>query len=120
MSYMTFTKAAAQRSDAELSELAAIFAALGHPVRVQIVEGLLAGDCCVGPMVHCLDLPQPLVSRHLAILRRAGLVAVEKQGRQRCYRVVEPRAAAVMRSLGRLDKRPETRRNDHEEQRANG
>jgi DNA-binding transcriptional ArsR family regulator len=50
-------------------------------------------------MVDCLDLPQPLVSRHLAVLRDAGIVAVEQIGRQREYRVVHAGAVALMRCL---------------------
>jgi DNA-binding transcriptional ArsR family regulator len=96
---MTFSEAIPQRSETELTRLAELLTALGHPIRLRIVEGLLGGGCCVGPMVECLELPQPLVSRHLGILRRAGVVAVEKQGRQRCYRVIDPRAATVIRSL---------------------
>jgi ArsR family transcriptional regulator len=75
--------------------------ALGHPVRLQIVEKLLADQCCVGSLVECFDLPQPLVSRHLAVLREAGVVAVERKGRQREYRVVHRSVPALMRCLER-------------------
>ena len=88
------------RSDSEVAQLAELLAALGHPVRLRIVEGLLSGQCAVGNMVHCLGLPQPLVSRHLAVLRRAGVVKAERLGRVRSYRVVHPGAHAVIRSLG--------------------
>jgi ArsR family transcriptional regulator len=77
-----------------------LLTALGHPVRLRIVEGLLTGECCVGNMVECLQLPQPLVSRHLAILREAGVVSVERMGRKRSYRVIHPGAARLLQCLG--------------------
>ncbi|MBW2529015.1 MAG: winged helix-turn-helix transcriptional regulator [Deltaproteobacteria bacterium] len=96
---MTFIESTQARSDAEVQELAELLAALSHPVRLRIVEGLLSGECAVGNMVHCLGLPQPLVSRHLAVLRRAGVVRADRQGRVRSYRVVHPAAHAVLRCL---------------------
>lgn len=83
----------------DLDASAAVLAALGHPVRLRIVAGLLGGACCVGPMATCLELPQPQVSRHLAVLREAGVLAVEQDGRLRRYRVVHPGARAVVEAL---------------------
>lgn len=100
---MTFLESTAARSDAEVEHLAELLAALSHPVRLRIVEGLLSGECAVGNMVHCLGLPQPLVSRHLAVLRRAGVVQAHRHGRIRHYRVVHPGAHAVLRCLSGAD-----------------
>ena len=83
--------------------------ALAHPVRLRILEGLLSGECCVGGMVDCLGLPQPLVSRHLAILRGAGVLESVPDGRQRNYRVVRTVVADV---LARVLAEP--RRESHE------
>ena len=87
------------RSDHEVEQLAGLLTALGHPVRLRIVEGLLTGECCVGSMVECLALPQPLVSRHLSVLREAGVVAVERVGRKRSYSVVHPGAIALLQCI---------------------
>ena len=84
---------------------AELLAALAHPVRLRIVVGLLEGDCCVGPMVECLDLPQAFVSRHLAILRDAGVVECQSEGRLRRYRVVHPAVAPLVEALGVLSSR---------------
>lgn len=73
-----------------------VLRALSHPVRLRIVAGLLDGTCCVGPMTSCLDLPQPLVSRHLAVLRDAGIVDAKAVGRERYYTVVHPLAAPLI------------------------
>jgi DNA-binding transcriptional ArsR family regulator len=63
-----------------------VFNAIAEPRRRQIVE-LLAqrGALAVGTLVVTLGLPQPAVSKHLGVLRKVGLVAVQKQGKQRVY-----------------------------------
>jgi DNA-binding transcriptional ArsR family regulator len=63
-----------------------VFNAIAEPRRREIVE-LLArrGALAVGTLVVALGLPQPAVSKHLGVLRKVGLVAVIKQGKQRMY-----------------------------------
>jgi DNA-binding transcriptional ArsR family regulator len=63
-----------------------VFNAIAEPRRRQIVE-LLArrGGLAVGTLVVALGLPQPAVSKHLGVLRKVGVVAVTKQGKQRVY-----------------------------------
>jgi DNA-binding transcriptional ArsR family regulator len=63
-----------------------VFSAIAEPRRRQIVE-LLAqrGALAVGAMVLALGLPQPAVSKHLAVLRDVGVVSVERQGQHRLY-----------------------------------
>src|SRR5260370_31479217 len=63
-----------------------VFNAIAEPRRRQIVE-LLArrGALAVGTLVVTLGLPQPAVSKHLGVLRKVGVVAVIKQGKQRLY-----------------------------------
>src|SRR5438874_6415554 len=66
--------------------IADVFNAIAEPRRRQIVE-LLArrGALAVGTLVVTLGLPQPAVSKHLGVLRKVGVVAVIKQGKQRVY-----------------------------------
>jgi DNA-binding transcriptional ArsR family regulator len=63
-----------------------VFNAIAEPRRRQIVE-LLArrGALAVGALVLAVGLPQPAVSKHLGVLRKVGLVAVIKEGKQRVY-----------------------------------
>jgi DNA-binding transcriptional ArsR family regulator len=63
-----------------------VFNAIAEPRRRQLVE-LLArrGALPVGTLVATLGLPQPAVSKHLGVLRKVGVVAVTKQGKQRVY-----------------------------------
>jgi DNA-binding transcriptional ArsR family regulator len=65
-----------------------VFNAIAEPRRRQIVE-LLArrGATAVGTLVVTLALPQPTVSKHLGVLRKVGVVAVVKQGKQRVYKL---------------------------------
>lgn len=60
--------------------ITARFAAFSDPTRLRILQILWDGDLCVGDVVTLLHLPQPKVSRHLAYLRRAGLVTTQKRG----------------------------------------
>ena len=84
----------------EAQRLAAIFKALGHPVRLQIVELLsrFGGQVCVCDVESQFDLSQPTISHHLKILREVGLVASEQRGLWAFY-VVQPEAMAQIRSV---------------------
>src|ERR1700680_2660307 len=63
-----------------------VFNAIAEPRRRQIVEVLARrGSLAVGALVVSLGLPQPAVSKHLGVLRKVGVVAVVKQGKQRVY-----------------------------------
>jgi ArsR family transcriptional regulator len=86
-------------SQPELRAAASLLEALAHPLRLRIVDGLLDGACSVNPMVDTLGLPQALVSRHLAILREAGVVEAEAEGRKRVYRVIHPAVAPLVVAL---------------------
>jgi ArsR family transcriptional regulator len=62
-----------------------MFRAFSDPTRLRILRLLQGGACCVGDLVTILQVPQPSVSRHLAYLKRAGLVAVRKVGLWKYY-----------------------------------
>jgi len=63
------------------------FNAVAEPRRRQILDALASGELSVGELVETLGLPQPLVSKHLKVLREVDLVAVRDAGRQRLYRL---------------------------------
>ncbi len=71
-------------------ERAAIFKALGHPARLRIVEELLAGERCVCELVDVSEGGWSTVSRHLSVLKSAGVVDDEKRGLQVYYRLALP------------------------------
>ena len=59
--------------------------ALAEPNRLRIVELLRQGPCSVNQIAAKLDLSQPLVSKHLRVLREAGMVRVRPEAQQRLY-----------------------------------
>ena len=64
---------------------ATTFAALGEPNRLQIVELLRGRPFAVGDIAEALSIRQPQVSKHLRVLREAGLVDVEPVARRRIH-----------------------------------
>jgi ArsR family transcriptional regulator len=75
-----------------------VLPALAEPTRVRLIALLGDGETCVCHLVTALALPQPVVSRHLGVLRRAGLVAARRDGRWMWYRLV-PGATRLSRAL---------------------
>lgn len=57
-----------------------MFRAFSDRTRLRILSLLLRKELCVGDIVEILQVPQPRISRHLAYLRKAGLVATRKAG----------------------------------------
>ncbi len=69
---------------------AEFFKALAHPVRIRILEILLAGDQSVQELQEALDLDQPTVSQQLAVLRAKNVVVANKVGTSVRYAVSDP------------------------------
>lgn len=69
------------------SVIADVMAALSAPTRVQIVACLLDGPLAVGDITARLGMEQSAVSHQLRVLREAGLVTAERQGKRRVYAV---------------------------------
>lgn len=82
-----------------LDDLEQLFRALADDTRLRILALLAAGEICVCHIHGALDLPQPTVSRHLASLRRAGLVVARRDGLWMHYRIEMPAAPALARVL---------------------
>lgn len=69
------------------------FAVLAEPKRREILDALRTGERPVGELVNRLGLSQPAVSKHLRVLREAGLVEVRPDAQRRLYRLrLEPLA----------------------------
>lgn len=71
------------------------FDVIAQPNRRRILDILLEGDRPVGDLVEALDVTQPTVSKHLKVLREAGLVEVRVVGPQRVYSLVADPLLAV-------------------------
>jgi ArsR family transcriptional regulator, arsenate/arsenite/antimonite-responsive transcriptional repressor len=76
-----------------------MFKALSDCTRLRIMHMLGGGELCVCHIVDTLGVPQPKTSRHLAYLRRAGLVVCRKQGLWCYYRWAKPQGAFHARLL---------------------
>lgn len=72
---------------ARASTTSDVFNALAEPKRRQLVDLLAREERSVTDLVRLLDLAQPVVSKHLRVLRDVGIVRVRDDGRQRLYRL---------------------------------
>jgi ArsR family transcriptional regulator len=79
---------------------AKVFSALADPVRLKILECLRNGERCVCEIIPYVGIPQPLVSRHLAILKRCGLVRDRRDKNRRFYSVTNP---AIFKVIDAVD-----------------
>jgi DNA-binding transcriptional ArsR family regulator len=64
-----------------------VLAVLAEPTRRRIVEALRRSESSVGDLVGVLEMSQPAVSKHLRVLREAGVVSVRTAAQQRIYRL---------------------------------
>ena len=70
--------------------LAQFFQALGDITRLRLLNLMGEQEVCVCYFVEILGVPQPKISRHLAYLRNAGIVAARREGKWMHYRIVMP------------------------------
>jgi len=69
-----------------------MFRAMSDKTRLRLLHLLRTGELCVCDLVDIVDLPQPKVSRHLAYLRKAGLVLTRKDGLWNYYKLAPARS----------------------------
>ena len=75
------------KTKAQYEARAQIAKALAHPTRLLLLDGLVERDLCVSEMTELVGADQSTVSKHLAILRDAGFVVVEKRGAMNFYSI---------------------------------
>jgi len=80
----------------KIEEIAQLLKALGHPVRLRIVEALLKEKRCVNDIKELLNARQPNISQHLYILKANKIVDCHREGKMRCYFLRKPE---LLRSL---------------------
>ena len=112
------------KTDGHIGSLETLFRALGDRTRLRILGLLVSGEVCVCDIHESLKIPQPKTSRHLAYLRRAGLVEARKKGLWVHYRlapgadkVIDTILAAVAHGLGHV---PAVARDRHRLERRTG
>ncbi len=84
--------------DIQVADLDALFKGFADPTRLRVLSALIAGELCVCDLVELLGMSQPAVSRHLAYLRRMGLVTATREWKFAHYRLADARNA-VHRNL---------------------
>jgi ArsR family transcriptional regulator len=91
-----------------------LFRALADPTRLRLLNLIGNREICVCYFVEILRMSQPKISRHLAYLRRAGIVASRRDGKWMHYRLSMPKddsaAAILQETLRTLGVRPEMQR----------
>jgi ArsR family transcriptional regulator len=80
-------------------QAARLFRALADPTRIRILGMVAGGELCVCELVSALDIPQPLLSHHLRILRQAGFIRGRKDGRWTHYALNATRLEACVSVL---------------------
>ena len=110
--------------DKHLTELDTLFKALADPTRLRILGLLLTGEVCVCHIHDSLKISQPKASRHLAYLRRSGVVATRRDGLWVYYRLAtsaNPVLAAVQQAVRHaLTHAPDVQRDLAKLQKQNG
>ena len=111
---MCYTPLVAAPIHSDSRSLDLLFRALADPTRLRLLNLIAEREVCVCYFVGILRISQPKVSRHLAYLRRAGIVAARRDGRWMHYRLVmprEPAAADILRAaLEHLKSLPQMQR----------
>ncbi len=72
---------------------------LGHPVRLQMVEGLMSNECNVNKIMNVLNIPQSTASQHLSKLKNVGILVARKEGVRTCYKVADQKTREIINIL---------------------
>jgi len=81
---------------AALGQAAECLKALAHPVRLRMVQLLLAGRYTVGELAEDCGIPDNVASENLRLMQRCGFLASERDGRRVYYQVAEPHLKSLM------------------------
>ena len=93
------TRRTSSAADAAIDDMVAVFAALADRTRLRLLNLMYGREVCVCYFVEVLLQSQPKISRHLAYLRRSGLVLTRRDGKWMHYRIDPALPAAVQRLL---------------------
>jgi DNA-binding transcriptional ArsR family regulator len=79
-----------KRARKSIAQFARTLKVCGHPMRLKLLRAIEASEPCVSDLWHCVDESQPVVSQHLAVLKREGIVTSRVEGNRRIYSVTDP------------------------------
>jgi DNA-binding transcriptional ArsR family regulator len=97
--YNIFNIMNVSKSTSEFEKSATLFALLRQPARIQILFILGAQEACVCHMEAVTGLRQASISQHLMILRKAGLVTAQRDGRNIFYHLSQPELVPVLQKI---------------------
>ncbi len=83
-------------STAAFAEAAECLKTIAHPVRLRMIQLLLAGRYTVGELAEDCEIPDNVASEHLRLMQRCGFFHSEREGRRVYYQVAEPHLAKLM------------------------
>ncbi len=101
-----------QTQKAHLAARARIIKAMGHPSRLFIIEELGRGERCVLDLTAMIGADVSTVSKHLTVLKQAGIVLDDKRGNQVFYRL---RVPCILNFFGCVESVLESQRREHSE-----
>jgi ArsR family transcriptional regulator len=73
--------------------------ALGHPIRLKLVIGLMGNECNVTKICKGLEIPQATTSQHLAILKNKGIIKGKRTGTSICYSICDDGIKEMIKEL---------------------
>jgi len=82
-----------------LEEYSEKLKAIGHPVRLKIVLGLMENECNVTKICNGLNVPQATTSQHLNVLKSKGIIEGRREGTTVCYKVVDEGISEMIKKL---------------------
>lgn len=88
---------------AVLAKAADVIKVVGHPDRLRILEFLEEGERAVGEIQECLELPQAIVSQHLAKMRGWDIVEPRRDGIHVYYHIIEPKVTHILDCIRHCD-----------------
>lgn len=93
-------------------KMADVLKALGHPVRLKIVQELKSLDsCCCADMCDCFSQSQSTISQHLSVLKDAGIINSERNGNKSCFTLNHDALKEIQIAIGALYNAPKSEAN---------
>ncbi len=86
-------------SRSAIAHIARTLKVCGHPIRLKLLRAIESSEPCVSDLWHCVEESQPVVSQHLAVLKREGIVASRVKGNRRIYSVTDAWVKELVRTL---------------------
>lgn len=99
-----------QKRKKHLDARAKVLKAMAHPSRLFIIEELEKGECCVCDLTEMIGADVSTVSKHLSVLRQAGIVVDDKRGNQVFYSL---RVPCILNFFGCVESVLESQVKDH-------